>query len=251
MRAVLRGLDHWRLSLEARRGVIEDTLQQLFVHRAARMRREAASGRVHILGEPATAAERAAGLDKVVEAAWPSLGRLLRDLITWQAPAERLLADLFEPTLAELRRQVPSRTLDDVLFAGRDPERVAQDFDRAVRAAAVPLGLLPGTDRGALQGVHCVVLRVPQGSRLKAALVEYCKYDPSRIAEADATDRIDVLQWQLGISIEDTDLHRQGADAWASEREDPTAPPLPTLSEALLLGPAEPARRGRRPAPSA
>lgn len=251
--AVLRALDHAQTRLAARRLVVEDALRQLHVQRAARERRESVGGRVRILGAPSTAAERAALVDKLVLATWPGVRRLLRDRITWQAPAERLLLDLLEPVRNELRRQAPSRTLDDALFTGRDPAQVAQDFDRAVRAAAVPLGLATSVDRGALLQTHCVVLRIPQGSRLRAALVEHCKYDASRVAESDSTHRIDVLQWQLGISLCDTDLYQQGADAWALERADPTAPPLQTLSEALLglEATSKPDRASRRTATTA
>jgi hypothetical protein len=234
MPAIARCCEDRRTQLDARRNAVLQARTQLQALSAEVSERQAARGRVRIVGAPRTEATRRAAIETVVEAVLPSIRKELRDLIIYKAPATRLLEELLAVVRTRLRSMQPARSIDEALLDGQDPAAVAVALDREIQDAGLPLGLVPDADRHRLRALRCRVLRVPPGSRVAAALVEHARYPATEFAETAALDTIEVLLWQPGIHVADTRIFHGGEEAWHGESADPSVGPLQTLAPALL-----------------
>lgn len=221
--------------LSERERAADRAYRTLLARRHAR-EQQARSGRVLLLGVPE--AQRDAEVQNIVETCWPTVARTLRNQITCvegAVPADALLDTLLATVERIALERAPRRTLDDVLFEGRTPANVAHEIAAKIDGMNMPLALTPGADLQKLHGRRCAVVRVSRGSRLKDALVSHAGFDVVGLAESDELDQAEALFWQLGCSIEELDLYRQGLDEHALESLDPTTSPLHTIAPDAIV----------------
>lgn len=205
-------------------------------------------GRVQHVGAPPTEAARNAAVEQVVTTIYEGVARELRDLLVWKAPQDRILDEALTLVRDRVDAQTPDASIDDVLLDDADPEKVALEVDHVIRDCAVPVALEPGADLGRLREWRCRIIRVPAGSRVAQALIQYAGYRSDVFDWTGRADTIEVIVWQPGISLRDTRVFQGGDIPFREERADPGAPPIETLADSVLRGLT---RRSASPVPKA
>jgi len=233
---IQHALEDWQERLSERRQALSGALREFQVLVAEQERREKESGRIRVIGAPATRAEQEAAVEALVDQVRPTLSAKLRRIIVWEAAPrpKQILNKLIAAAEEQVLEAARETSIDQVLLKNQGPFEAAQELADVIQSVKIPLGLRAGTDHGRLRTLRPMVIQIPKGSKLIEALVEHAGFNRQDFAESSQSDRIKIIIYQMGINLRDTRILESGGHEYNKEVGASETPPLVTFSDGTL-----------------